>query len=45
MYLMNDNRPITRLYDFDILLQNGFDVTVVTPIIFNDNKLYKIDDN
>lgn len=45
MFLVNDNKPITRLYDFDILLQNNFDVTVITPIIFNDNKLYKIDDN
>ena len=44
MYLLNDDRPITRMYDFDILLQNGFDINVVTPIIFNHGKLYKIED-
>uniref|UniRef100_A0A6C0CYE9 Helicase C-terminal domain-containing protein n=1 Tax=viral metagenome TaxID=1070528 RepID=A0A6C0CYE9_9ZZZZ len=43
MYYNNDDRLITRLYDFDMLLQNGFDISVVTPIIFNDNKLYKLD--
>ena len=42
MFLPNSDKPIIRFYDFNILLQNGFDISVITPIVFNNNKLYKI---
>jgi len=42
MFLPNTDKPIIRLYDFGILQQNGFDTSVLSPIIFNKHKLYKI---
>jgi hypothetical protein len=40
-YLKNDNRPILRLYEYDICEQIGFYVNKLTPIIVQDNVLYK----
>tara|TARA_B100001115_G_scaffold74619_1_gene55024 strand:+ start:306 stop:3863 length:3558 start_codon:yes stop_codon:yes gene_type:complete len=40
-YLPNDNRPILRLYEYDICEQTGFVVDGFTPLIFQDDQLYR----
>ena len=35
------NTPIIRLYQYDILFQNNFNTTGISPIILNKSKLYK----
>ena len=42
MFYPNIDKPIIRLYDFNTMLQNRFDIQGITPFVLNSNKLYKI---
>jgi hypothetical protein len=40
-FYYSPNKPIIRLYPFDILFENGFNINGLTPFIINKTKSYK----
>ena len=40
-FYYSPNKPIIRLYPFDILFDNGFNINGLTPFIINKTKSYK----
>ena len=40
MYYEKNDKQIIRLYPYDILLQNGFNIELITPYIYNNDNIY-----
>ena len=41
LFYPNDTRKIIRLYPYNILLQNNFQLNLITPYIYNNDKIYQ----